>query len=471
MIQLAPHGTYVLTVPDNSDNGLPVIRPDGGKKLSILGQGAILSRSVVAGTPAFRIFYILPGSEVVIDGLTISNGAAFAAAGLFNDNAKVTILNSTLTRNIARFAGAIQNTGRFGSATLTVANSTFSDNLVFRDENSFGSRPRGGAIYCDGEYGMVVLNVTGCTFARNSAGEGGAIYNRGDGGHAALRITTSTFSENTARFFGGAIHNLSDFGDAPLRVISSTFSLNSASTGGAIYNTGENGTAAIEIGNSIFLSGSSGGNLFNRTPLFSTFTPVISLGYNVISDDNDGSYGSEGLLHGPGDQRGTDPLLDPDGLQDNGGPTETIALMPGSPAIDKGKNIDSTAQDQRGFLRTHDFPTIAPALGGDNTDAGAYELHPDADGDGIPDYLDHCPASDLRATVWIGAFNTSVPNSLFNDGCTIADLIAEQAARSANHGQFVSAVAKLTNDLVRQGVLSGTQKGILQRSAAKAAIP
>jgi hypothetical protein len=55
---------------------------------------------------------------------------------------------------------------------------------------------------------------------------------------------------------------------------------------------------------------------------------VTSLGYNISSDDG------SGILTGPGDQINTDPLLGP--LQDNGGPTFTHALLPGSSAIDEG---------------------------------------------------------------------------------------------------------------------------------------
>jgi uncharacterized MnhB-related membrane protein len=55
---------------------------------------------------------------------------------------------------------------------------------------------------------------------------------------------------------------------------------------------------------------------------------MTSLGYNLSSD------GAGGYLTGPGDQIYTDPLLGP--LQNNGGPTFTHALLPGSPAIDAG---------------------------------------------------------------------------------------------------------------------------------------
>jgi hypothetical protein len=70
---------------------------------------------------------------------------------------------------------------------------------------------------------------------------------------------------------------------------------------------------------------------------------------------------------------GQNPLLGP--LQDNGGPTFTMALLPGSPAIDKGKSFGA-ATDQRSRPRIYDFPTIANAAGGDGSDIGAFELTP-----------------------------------------------------------------------------------------------
>ena len=86
---------------------------------------------------------------------------------------------------------------------------------------------------------------------------------------------------------------------------------------------------------------------------------MTSLGYNLSTDDG------AGLLIATGDQITTDPMLDPVGLQDNGGPTHTIAFQAGSPAIDKGKDIAGAGQDQRGSVRPFDFAAIANAAGGD----------------------------------------------------------------------------------------------------------
>jgi hypothetical protein len=71
------------------------------------------------------------------------------------------------------------------------------------------------------------------------------------------------------------------------------------------------------------------------------------------------------------------PKFDPKGLRDNGGPTQTVALVKGSPGIDKGTSNGLTGTlttDQRGFSRTVDNSSISNAMGGDGTDIGAYEF-------------------------------------------------------------------------------------------------
>ena len=106
---------------------------------------------------------------------------------------------------------------------------------------------------------------------------------------------------------------------------------------------------------------------------------VNTSGFNLIGK-SDGSFGFTAAT----DRTGTvaaplDPKLDPSGLQNNGGPTTTIALLPGSPAIDKGTSAAFTGNlttDQRGagFPRVFDDPAIGNASGGDGTDIGAFEL-------------------------------------------------------------------------------------------------
>jgi len=95
----------------------------------------------------------------------------------------------------------------------------------------------------------------------------------------------------------------------------------------------------------------------------------------------------------------------------------------------------------------------------------------DTDGDGFPDDEDACPESDLSASVIIDGCDSGVDNLLLDSGCTISDLIADCAANASNHGQFVSCVAHLTNDLKSDGLISGKEKGAIQRCAAKANLP
>lgn len=102
------------------------------------------------------------------------------------------------------------------------------------------------------------------------------------------------------------------------------------------------------------------------------------------------------------------------------------------------------------------------------TDVGWF---PDNDLDGLDNGLDACPDSDLSVTVVIDGIDTGVPNTLFINGCTISDLIAEIAANSANHGEFVSGVAALTNQLKKDGIITGKQKGAIQSAAANSNLP
>jgi hypothetical protein len=95
----------------------------------------------------------------------------------------------------------------------------------------------------------------------------------------------------------------------------------------------------------------------------------------------------------------------------------------------------------------------------------------DDDGDGVRNAGDACPASDLGATVALGGCDSGVPNAVFPNGCTISDLIAACAEGAATHGQYVSCVSHVTNDLRMAGAITGRQKGALQSCAARADIP
>ena len=155
-----------------------------------------------------------------------------------------------------------------------------------------------------------------------------------------------------------------------MNVTNCTISSNNG--GGGLWN-GSSGRFNVESSIVALSSGSGAGAPYD---VVGNFT---SAGFNLIGTTD----GSTGFTQ-PTDQTGTfasplDPLLDPNGLLDNGGPTSTIALLPGSAAIDKGISQGLTGgliTDQRGtgFPRIFDDPAITNAMGGDGTDIGAFEL-------------------------------------------------------------------------------------------------
>ena len=95
----------------------------------------------------------------------------------------------------------------------------------------------------------------------------------------------------------------------------------------------------------------------------------------------------------------------------------------------------------------------------------------DKDDDGVDDFNDSCPNSDVSPMVVIDGCDSGVPNTVFDDGCSISDQVAECAEGAKNHGKFVSCVAKLTNNLKKAGIITGAQKGAIQSCAAQADIP
>jgi predicted outer membrane repeat protein len=300
---------------------LPITAP-----LAILGPGP--ANVTISGNAASRVFYIGPNLSVTIAGLTIADGANPFGGGIYNDHSILTLSNCTLSGNAAHFGGGIHNHGESGSAALSVSACTFSGNSASH---------WGGGIYNDGEsFGNATLKVLNTTFSANSAYLGGGVENDGFYGSAALSVNACTFSGNSTIY--------------------------SAGLGGGIYNDDVYGVATLQIGDTILSAGALGGTLQGGT--------VTSLGYN-LSSDNGG-----GFLTATTDQINTDPKLGP--LQDNGGPTFTYALLPGSPAIDKGKRdaVPSLAAntDQRGSPRPADFSDIVNALGGDGSDIGAFEV-------------------------------------------------------------------------------------------------
>ncbi len=362
-------------------------------------------------------------STLILSNCTVAGNTAYWGAGIYNygenGSATLTLLNTTVSGNYATGSGGgIYNDGEFGIANLTVSNSDIFSIASFEGggivnlgdygsatllvtastiHNSIAQNGNGGGIATSSYSGTSKVTITNSTLSGNLAlaRSGGGLYNTDSGGgHASVTVRGSTFYHNKAHY-GGAIYNRGTL-DALVTVINSTISGNSASNqfqfkgGGGIYNDGEShgnatvkifnstfsgntfsaivndamstGGALVELGNSILDAGDSEPNLYNQSGTFH------SDGFNLSSDDG------SSLLIGVNDQIITDPMLDD--LADNGGLTRTHNLLPGSPAIDKGSNLNAYTTDQRGLPRTYNDPAVADAGGGDGTDIGAVELSP-----------------------------------------------------------------------------------------------
>jgi hypothetical protein len=313
------------------------------------------------------------------------NNSALEGGAVFNDGssgcqstpalATVVATNCTFRGNVAGFGGAIANGGFCGGGTsiVQVANCTFTGNT---GGNAGGAIDNGTAktgVSGIGT-GAIQLEVSGSSLSGNAATYGGAVSSSG-----IMAVLNSTFVGNLATN-GGAIYNV-----FAVAITNSTFSGNSATTEGGAVDNGYNdsciimnctfkGDYAPPVGGGIRAYRANmqiGGTILNETGTANIYDyqhgygVVTSLGYNLSSDNG------AGYLTNATDQLNTDPLLGP--LQDNGGPTFTHAPLPGSPAIDKGKNFSGSATDQRGLARTFDKAAIANAAGGDGTDIGAVE--------------------------------------------------------------------------------------------------
>ncbi len=278
-------------------------------------------------------------------GLLASSGAG--NGGGIDNSGTLSVTGCTFSGNVATdtnviiaygYGGGLANTG-----TLSVANCTFSGNTAI---GGFGGY--GGGIANSGS-----LTAAGTTFSGNTAagsasefagyGEGGAIENSG-----TASITNSTLNGNsttsTTGTFGGGI---ADSGTLSLTYVTSD--QNSAASGGGIGIV-SGGQPAVDLIDSIFQN-AQGGNIFGASGDFH------SSGHNLFSDDPGISLESTDLVN-------TAPLLGP--LADNGGPTFTQALLPGSPALDAGIAVAGVTTDQRGGSR--------PSTGA--TDIGAFEVQP-----------------------------------------------------------------------------------------------
>src|SRR5438132_8088858 len=288
---MLPAGTYLLTIPGRGEDAAMMGDLDITDDVTIIGTSA--ATTILDGNGIDRIFEIAnPASIVAMSSLTIRNG------------------------NPGPPGPDADGGGIFNQGTLTLTD------VVVANKTSAGS---GGGISSVND-----LTLTNCVVSGNTAANfGGGIDNP-----LTATLTNVTVSGNTSGAGGGGgIAN--DLLDAIATLTNVTIADNSASpgSGGGFYNLGGATFRYVIVAN-----GPSGDNCAGSGTL-------TSQGHNLDSGNTCG-------FAGPGDLVNMDPLLGP--LQDNGGPTPTQALLPGSPSLDAGDNTNAPATDQRGFSRVAD---------------------------------------------------------------------------------------------------------------------
>jgi hypothetical protein len=348
--------------------------------ITIAGPGA--ANLTISANNSSRVFTVGTSNTVTMSNLTIASGLASAGgvgAGIYVDHATLTLMDCIVSNNNATGGSTAAGGGIYSNVShLTLTGcavetnsaggngggiySGFASTLILSD-SAIGNNSAltGGGVY----NASGAVTATSCLIRGNAATHGGGIANIDTGFSTTLTVNNCTLTDNIvsgSSATGSQIDNSRQSAGTSAKIVSSDEPANYV--GGAIYNS--NG-ATVTVGNSILQAGAQEHTIITTIP-----GTVTSAGYN-LSTDNGG-----GFLTGAGDQINTDPLLDPNGLRDNGGPTQTIALQANSSAIDKGKRDTITAlaisRDQRGDPRPFDDPNIANATGGDGSDIGAYEV-------------------------------------------------------------------------------------------------
>jgi hypothetical protein len=288
--------------------------PNISTPTTITGPGPynLTVRRQTGDYPIFRVFQGT-GETVRIENLTVADGVIGINAG---GAGLLELENLRIRGNVSGSGTGVQVIG----GTATIRNSA-----IFNNQGNFG----GGIRVDPGSVGTSEVTISNTTIAGNSATQfGGGISASGS---SIVEITSST-----------VVGNKADSDDS------------GGGDGGGIYNDSTYGSlfGNFRIGNTILANNLVGGNqaMPNRECLASTH-PVTSYGYNLRTTADPGCIGFTSL-----DYLSPNALIGP--LADNGGPAETVALLPGSPAIDTGVVPPAApyiplcpATDQRGLPR------------------------------------------------------------------------------------------------------------------------
>lgn len=349
-------GTFTLSLAGVQEDFANVGDLDIRQNLVIRGKGvgvtiidATALMNQVTTTNRDRLFQILSGVTVTIQGVTLQKGAVTGSedGGAIRNAGNLTILDSLIQNSTSQDdAGAINNTG-----TLTIDRTTLSGNT---------SVATGGAIR---NVGTLFINNSTLSGNRTtgSSGHGGALMNVST---FTATLENVTISGNTAtNAAGGGIRN-----DGNLRLINDTIAFNRSLLAGAGVSRN---LGTVTIGNTIVSNNTLTNAAAAPSDVAGAFT---SIGGNIVQ-----TVGTATGFTGIGDQLGVNANLQP--LAFNGGSTQTHALPAFdntgalNPAIDRGLNANVTnqdvnaSQDQRGALRFLDGPNT-----GSSVDVGAFEF-------------------------------------------------------------------------------------------------
>ena len=289
-------------------NGTQLTIANGSGALTINGTGA--DQLTISGNNASTVFRNdNTTASVVINALTITGGNAGFGGGIANIvGGDLTFNNSVISGNNATHSGG----GFNNDGTLTLNNSTVNNNSASINGGGISN----GGTTANG--GGVTLNNS--TISGNSAPNGGGIDNGTFNNGSRLTLNSSTLSNNS-----NSLRN--------------------------------NGTSSVTTLNNSIIANSTSGNDCTRV------SGTVNASYSLIEQNLT-------CVNGTNSNNLTgDPMLGP--LQNNGGPTETHALLDGSIAIDQGNSALTT--DQRGFMRPVDKVLVANAPGGNGSDIGAFE--------------------------------------------------------------------------------------------------
>ena len=301
-----------------------------------------------------------PGRIGTVLGLaSAGDKITFSCSGTIPISSTLTISTTNLTLD-GRDQSVTLDGGTSTQVLSVNGDVTFTLQALTITNGSAGLSGEGGGLF--NKSGMV--NISNSTFSGNSAAsQGGGLFNES----GTVNINNSTFSGNSApHVSGGGLGNV-----GTVTISNSTFANNSAFEGGGLINRG-----TVTISNSTFANNSGdevGGGLINGATVNISrsivannpggdclnFATITDQGYNVSSDSSCGLTDTSSLQN-------TDPKLGP--LASNGGPTQTMALLKGSPAIDAIPLSSSLypRTDQRGHKRPDNPHESA-------WDIGAYE--------------------------------------------------------------------------------------------------